>query len=202
MRPRSAEKWTFFRRGGRSCFFPGKNPCQIVESAFPEGVAYYPPPKAEAEEFPIAYSLYAFPQQLPGPAQPALAGELPQHAVSPGPGKLLFFTPERDETVESIFFTRPLPQARHSTSFPAEETRISLTFPQSRQRKSNKGISVLLRSTCSGDLNRISHAEKMRAHPALRQGSGFEAPCWGTSPLYSLMAFWSVFTASLIQCCF
>jgi hypothetical protein len=80
--------------------------------------------------------------------------------VSPAPGKLFFLTPDRDETVESIFLTWPLPQPGHSTLSAAEETRTSAIFPQSRQRKSNIGISVLLGSTRSGDPRVISHFKR------------------------------------------
>jgi hypothetical protein len=83
--------------------------CHIVESAFPQMVVYCPPPAAKAVAF--LRVRQAFPQQLPGPAQPAVAGEFPQHAVSPAPGRLLFLTPEREETGESIFLTWALPQA-------------------------------------------------------------------------------------------
>jgi len=38
-----------------------------------------------------------FPQQLPGPAQPAWTGSEPQQAVSPGPGILGLPEPDKDE---------------------------------------------------------------------------------------------------------
>jgi len=44
-----------------------------------------------------------FPQQLPGPAQPASEGDDPQHEVSPGPGILLFRCPDMDEWAEISF---------------------------------------------------------------------------------------------------
>ncbi len=44
-----------------------------------------------------------FPQQLPGPAQPASVGLVPQQAVSPGPGNLDIGVPDRDDGVEIIF---------------------------------------------------------------------------------------------------
>jgi len=50
-----------------------------------------------------------FPQQLPGPAQPACAGELPQQAVSPGPGSPLLAAPDREDVAESSFFRFALP---------------------------------------------------------------------------------------------
>jgi len=63
----------------------------------------------------LVYLLYIgpLPQQLPGPAQEAWAGFEPQQAVSPGPGKLFFEGPERDECAESNFLRLLLPQAWH-----------------------------------------------------------------------------------------
>jgi hypothetical protein len=80
------------------------------------------------------------PQQLPGPAQLAWPGEEPQQAVSPEPGILPLASPDKDEGAESIFLTFPLPQDMHLTFSFIEATRISLTFPQSEHKKSNKGI--------------------------------------------------------------
>ena len=50
------------------------------------------------------------PQQLPGPAQPAVVGDEPQQEVSPGPGNLLLDPPESVEGAESIFLSFLLPQ--------------------------------------------------------------------------------------------
>jgi hypothetical protein len=54
-----------------------------------------------------------FPQQLPGPAQPALAGLEPQQAVSPGPGTLDMDAPDKDEWAEIIFLSFTLLQEWH-----------------------------------------------------------------------------------------
>jgi hypothetical protein len=51
----------------------------------------------------------AFPQQLPGPAQPAWPGEEPQQAVSPGPGMAPDGVPDRDEWADISFLTLLLP---------------------------------------------------------------------------------------------
>ena len=55
-----------------------------------------------------------FPQQLPGPAQPASVGVEPQQAVSSAPGNLGVTVPERDDGVEIIFFRLVLPQVLHT----------------------------------------------------------------------------------------
>ena len=52
-----------------------------------------------------------FPQQLPGPAQPACVGVDPQQEVSPGPGNLEIEAPDRDEWAEIIFLRLVLPHA-------------------------------------------------------------------------------------------
>ena len=75
-----------------------------------------------------------FPQQLPGPAQPAWLGVDPQQAVSPGPGMLWLTDPDMDEWAERSFFIFKLPQAEHLASSSAEATRISLVFPHSRHK--------------------------------------------------------------------
>jgi hypothetical protein len=51
-----------------------------------------------------------FPQQLPGPAQPAWPGDDPQQAVSPGPGIAEEDVPDRDEWADMSFLRLPLPQ--------------------------------------------------------------------------------------------
>ena len=51
----------------------------------------------------------AFPQQLPGPAQPAWPGDDPQQAVSPGPGMEEEAVPDRDEWADMSFLRLPLP---------------------------------------------------------------------------------------------
>jgi len=53
----------------------------------------------------------SFPQQLPGPAQPAWTAELPQQAVSPDPGSPCLATPDKEEGAESSFFSFALPHA-------------------------------------------------------------------------------------------
>jgi hypothetical protein len=75
-----------------------------------------------------------FPQQLPGPAQPAWTGSEPQQAVSPGPGILGFPEPDNDEWAESNFLRLELPQAEHSGLACAVVTRISVIFPQSKHK--------------------------------------------------------------------
>lgn len=55
-----------------------------------------------------------FPQQLPGPAQPALVGLEPQHAVSPVPGNLDADVPEKEDGVDIIFLRFVLPHSLHS----------------------------------------------------------------------------------------
>jgi len=54
----------------------------------------------------IVFRVYScvFPQQLPGPAQPASPGDDPQHAVSPKPGILFLRGPDMDEWAEISFF--------------------------------------------------------------------------------------------------
>jgi hypothetical protein len=75
-----------------------------------------------------------FPQQLPGPAQPALDGFEPQHVVSPGPGNLSSDAPVREDGVDIIFFRLVLPHSLHSGWSFEKVIRISFSFPQSRQR--------------------------------------------------------------------
>jgi len=58
---------------------------------------------------------WAFPQQLPGPAQPACPGLEPQQAVSPGPGIRSLDPPEKAAGADSIFLTFPLPQLLQRT---------------------------------------------------------------------------------------
>jgi len=57
-----------------------------------------------------AHNHPVLPQQDPGPAQCAWDGELPQQAVSPGPGKSLAFRPVRELVVDINRFVRALPQ--------------------------------------------------------------------------------------------
>jgi len=57
-----------------------------------------------------------FPQQLPGPAQPASDGLEPQHDVSPGPGKPVRDVPENEDGLDIIFFRFLLPHAMHAAS--------------------------------------------------------------------------------------
>lgn len=82
----------------------------------------------------------ALPQQLPGPAQPAWAGDDPQQAVSPGPGMLCAAEPDNDEWAESSFLRLKPPQAEHSGLSEDAATRISVVFPQSKHKKSKSGI--------------------------------------------------------------
>jgi len=52
----------------------------------------------------VFYSILKFfPQQLPGPAQPASLGDDPQQAVSPKPGILFLRGPDMDEWAEISF---------------------------------------------------------------------------------------------------
>ena len=75
-----------------------------------------------------------FPQQLPGPAQPASAGLDPQHEVSPGPGKPDADAPEKEDGFEIILFMFLLPHDTQTGSSPGLGIKISLSFPQSLQR--------------------------------------------------------------------
>jgi hypothetical protein len=75
-----------------------------------------------------------FPQQLPGPAQPARLGLDPQQEVSPEPGTRLLEGPEVDEWAERSFLRLRLPQFRHRTCSPELATRISVISLQSKQR--------------------------------------------------------------------
>jgi hypothetical protein len=54
-----------------------------------------------------------FPQQLPGPEQPAFVGLEPQQAVSPGPGNLDVDVPDREDGAEIIFLRLVLLQVWH-----------------------------------------------------------------------------------------
>lgn len=54
-----------------------------------------------------------FPQQLPGPAQPAWLGLDPQQEVSPGAGARFLEGPDMDEWAERSFLRLRLPQFRH-----------------------------------------------------------------------------------------
>jgi len=58
----------------------------------------------------LSHPIQAFPQQLPGPAQPARPGDDPQQAVSPGPGIPAEAVPEREEWADMSFLRLPLPQ--------------------------------------------------------------------------------------------
>jgi hypothetical protein len=73
------------------------------------------------------------PQQDPGPAQPALEGELPQQVVSPGPGTppVLAF-PVSELVLERSFSIFRLPQAGHALWPGSPIIKSSETFPQSR----------------------------------------------------------------------
>jgi len=51
------------------------------------------------------------PQQLPGPAQPASRGAVPQQDVSPGPGRRADAEPESDEGAAGSFLIFVEPQA-------------------------------------------------------------------------------------------
>jgi len=78
--------------------------------------------------------MFALPQQLPGPAQPACEGVEPQQDVSPRPGRLRAWTPERGDEAASIFLSRVLAQLLHCGISAWFNEKISLTWPQSRQR--------------------------------------------------------------------
>ena len=58
----------------------------------------------------------SLPQQLPGPAHPAWAGDVPQQAVSPGPGICWDCAPESEDGAESNFLRLRLPHPGHSGS--------------------------------------------------------------------------------------
>lgn len=75
--------------------------------------------------------LEVLPQQLPGPAQPAWAGELPQQAVSEWPGRPILATPDREEGADSSFFRFTLPQTLQVGVSSAEATSTSLVAPHS-----------------------------------------------------------------------
>ncbi len=63
-----------------------------------------PDQKKMSVKLPALYGgVFHFPQQLPGPAQPACVGVDPQQGVSPGPGNLEIEAPDRDEWAEIIF---------------------------------------------------------------------------------------------------
>jgi len=87
-----------------------------------------------------------FPQQLPGPAQPACAGELPQQAVSEGPGSPCLATPDKDEGAESSFFRFTLPQALQLGDSSDEATSTSLIAPHSTHKNSKRGMTFLFTS--------------------------------------------------------
>jgi hypothetical protein len=74
------------------------------------------------------------PQQLPGPAQEACAGDIPQQPVSPAPGNLFLATPDMEDGAESNLSKFLLLQSGHCglLSSPAV-TRISTVLSQSRQ---------------------------------------------------------------------
>jgi hypothetical protein len=82
----------------------------------------------------------AFPQQLPGPAQPAWPGDDPQQAVSPGPGMAVEVLPDRDEWADMSFLILPLPQRWQNTVVFSVDIRISATWPQSVHKKSKIGM--------------------------------------------------------------
>jgi hypothetical protein len=82
-----------------------------------------------------------FPQQLPGPAQPACAGVLPQQEVSPDPGSPCLATPDREEGAESSFFRFTLPQALQVGVSLAEAASTSLVAPHSVHKNSKIGMS-------------------------------------------------------------
>jgi hypothetical protein len=67
------------------------------------------PSNADLGLQPAVIRSQTFPQQLPGPAQPAWPGEEPQQAVSPGPGMAPDEVPDKDECADMSFFTLPLP---------------------------------------------------------------------------------------------
>lgn len=92
------------------------------------------------------YNRYAFPQQLPGPAQPAVDGDEPQQAVSPPPGKCWPLVPELDEWAESSLLRFSLLQLLQRTGSSAVITRISVMVAHSWHRYSNSGMGVSLGS--------------------------------------------------------
>jgi hypothetical protein len=86
------------------------------------------------------------PQQLPGPAQPACAGELPQQAVLPGPGSPRLATPDKEEVAESSFFRFSLPQALQVGDSLEEATNTSLVAPHSVHKNSKIGMTFFTSS--------------------------------------------------------
>jgi len=87
-----------------------------------------------------------FPQQLPGPAQPAWDGEVPQQAVSEGPGRPDLEPPDKDDGADKSFFTFALPQALQVGASSDEATSTSLVAPHSAHKKSKRGMAYLLTS--------------------------------------------------------
>lgn len=87
-----------------------------------------------------------FPQQLPGPAQPAWDGEVPQQAVSEGPGKPVLAPPDKDDGADNSFLTFALPQALQVGASSDEATSTSLVAPHSTHKKSKRGMAYLFTS--------------------------------------------------------
>ena len=83
-------------------------------------------------------------QQLPGPSQLAWCGCEPQQPVSPTPGNRTCCAPDKDEWADINFLRFGLPQIAHCGW--SDDTLISssLTFPQSSQWYSYRGIRRLL----------------------------------------------------------
>jgi hypothetical protein len=102
------------------------------------------PPDRTFHRFTEARQNEVFPQQLPGPAHPAWAGELPQQAVSEGPGSPCLATPDKDEGAESSFFRFTLPQALQVGDSAGDATSTSLVAPHSTHKKSKRGMASFL----------------------------------------------------------
>jgi hypothetical protein len=92
-----------------------------------------------------------FPQQLPGPAQPACAGELPQQEGSPDPGSPCLVAPDKEDGAESSFLRLTLPQALQVGESSDEETSTSLVSPHSTHKRSKSGMAFFF--TSSGDFS-------------------------------------------------
>jgi hypothetical protein len=71
------------------------------------------------------------PQHDPGPAHPAVEGDLPQQAVSPWPGSAWPVRPVRELVADMSFSVRLLPQPGQAMGVLLPVTITSLTWPQS-----------------------------------------------------------------------
>jgi hypothetical protein len=74
-----------------------------------------------------------FPQQDPGPAQPACPGTLPQQAVSAGPGSRAASRPVIELVGDISLVVRSLPQYGHTSASVPESANTSPARPHSSQ---------------------------------------------------------------------